>query len=327
MFFKATCQTNQIRIRFQSLFLLKSLRLTKPHSFCFSKTTISQQRNQGFLRISMNSLRVSGFTPGFGNNHDFSVFVNQNKIHRVLFFSTRYFADVCAAFWGKRLRCLISSLETHCWTVQQSGFRIHHRERHFPHPSNLWSEAISTLPKRCHKKIQKTDLEASWHWWYYIILHLLSLLTKLSSILRFQVFNFSSFSVIFIIIHPPSAMDGDGKWPPKSNEPKERSKRSSNAETETLESLKSLESLNLLKYFGWCLENIWELCSICSKREKTTCWNLKERCVFLFPGFFGPEIWQFNSEHMEHMALYADERWTWLSHQQIVDFDWTVNSF
>ena len=135
------------------------------------------------------------------------------------------------------------------------------------------------------------------------------------------------FSVIFIIIHPPSAMDGDGKWPPKSNEPKERSKRSSNAETETLESLKSLESLNLLKYFGWCLENIWELCSICSKREKTTCWNLKERCVFLFPGFFGPEIWQFNSEHMEHMALYADERWTWLSHQQIVDFDWTVNSF
>lgn len=295
MFFKATCQTNQIRIRFQSL-LLKSLRLTKPwngspfrwrcwrhlphvpHRFCFSKTTISQQRNKGFLRISMNSLRVSGFTPGFGNNHDFSVFINQNKIHRVLFSSARYFADVCAAFWGKRFRCLISSLETHCWTVQQSGFRIHHRERHFPHPSNLWSEAISTLPKRCHKKIQETDLEASWHWWYYIILHLLSLLTKLSERNFHQFYDsrsstfhlfqwYSSLFIHFIHLRPWTEMESGLPSPMNRRSAANAARTQKRSETESLEFCKIPGVPKSVEMLVDVL-NIWELCSIRSKREK-----------------------------------------------------------
>ena len=280
----------------------------------------------------MNSLRVSGFTPGFGNNHDFSVFINQNKIHRVLFSSARYFADVCAAFWGKRFRCLISSLETHCWTVQQSGFRIHHRERHFPHPSNLWSEAISTLPKRCHKKIQETDLEASWHWWYYIILHLLSLLTKLSERNFHQFYDsrsstfhlfqwYSSLFIHFIHLRPWTEMESGLPSPMNRRSAANAARTQKRSETESLEFCKIPgvpKSVEICWLMSWTFENYVQYV------QKGKNDVLKERCVFLFPRFFGPEIWQFNSEHM---ALYADERWTWLSHQQIVDFDWTVNSF
>lgn len=291
----------------------------------------------------MNCLRVSGFTPGFGNNHDFSVFVNQNKIHRVLFFPldillmcAQHFEGSDWDVWYQALRHIAGQFSSPDFGSTIAKDTSHIKLVIWSYLNNNQRGAI----KRSKKQILKLrDIDDIVHYITFTYIYLRnfqkSSISKLSSILRFQVFNLSSFSVIFIIIHHHSSISstfGHGRrWKVASQvqwtEGVQRTQleRRNGVKRSPWSFVKSLESLNLLKYFGWCLLMSWEhLRTMWLYVQKGKNDVLKERCVFLFPGFFGPEIWQFNSEHM---ALYADERWTWLSHQQIVDFDWTVNSF